>query len=183
MKRTKNILFAAIILSSTLLWGCNSGKDPNQVLGKFFDALYKKDIIEAQKMATHDSKLVLDLLELSLKTDSNETAKFDKSQLEFGKPSIEGNKAVVSVKDKRNDEMMNFTLKKENGIWKVAFDKSTVISMGMEKMKEKGINLKDSMNHMLDEFKKIDIDSLKKGMHEGSKALDSVAKILDQLKK
>jgi hypothetical protein len=183
MSITNKVMFAAIILSSTLLWGCNAGKDPNQVLGKFFDALYKKDIVEAQKSATPDSKLVLDLLELSLKTDSNETAKFDKSHLEFGKPSIEGNKAVVTVKDKRNGEMLNYTLLKENGSWKVAFDKATVISMGTNKMREKGINIKDSINHVMDEFKKMNIDSLRKGMHEGSKALDSVAKILDQLKK
>lgn len=183
MSITKKVLFAAIILSSTILWGCNAGKDPNQVLGKFFDALYKKDIIEAQKRATPDSKLVLDLLELSLKTDSNETAKFDKSHMEFGKPTIEGNKAIVSVKDKRNGETMNYTLKMEDGNWKVAFDKATVISMGMDKMREKGVNIKDSMNHIIDEFKKMNIDSLRRGMHEGSKALDSVAKILDQLKK
>ena len=48
---------------------------------------------------------------------------------------IEGDKATVPVKDKKSGETTNYTLKKEGGSWKVAFDKATMTQMGSDKMK------------------------------------------------
>jgi hypothetical protein len=67
---------------------------------------------------------------------------------------------------------MNFTLKKEKGDWKVAFDKATMMGNAMEKMNEKGINVNDSLSKAMDELKDMNIDSLKEKMQ----AMDSVDK-------
>ncbi len=78
---------------------------------------------------------------------------------------------------------MNYVLKKEDGNWKVAFDKATIMNMATEKMGEKGINLTDSIGKAMDEVKKLDTDSLAEAVKEGVKALDSAGKLLEDLKK
>ena len=77
---------------------------------------------------------------------------------------------------------MNYTLKKEDGSWKVAFDKSSLMSMGMEKMNEKGINPSDSIGKAMDQLKNINMDSLKEGMKKGMEVLDSVNKAMKEKK-
>ena len=179
----KKILFALIVLSAIIFTGCKSSGDPKAVLGQFFDALSKKDMVAARKLATTDSKSMLDLMERGMKTDTKETEKYSKDKMEFGEAKIEGDKATVPVKDKASGETMNYTLKKEGGAWKVAFDKTSIMSMGMEKMKDEGINVGDSVQNALDELKNVDMDSLQKGMQDGVKTLDSAAKLLEGLKK
>ena len=69
-------------------------------------------------------------------------------------------------------------MKKEDGGWKVAFDKASVMSMGKEKMDEKGINPADSINAAMDKLKDMDMDSLKDKMKEGMEKLDTINKML-----
>ena len=113
-----------------------------------------------------------------------ESDKFDNAKMEYGEAKIEGDKATIAVKETSSGETMTYTLKKEKGSWKVAFDKASMMSMGMEKMNEKGINPADSIGKVMDELKKIDMDSLTEGMKEGMKkgmeALDTVAKVLKE---
>jgi hypothetical protein len=183
MKKMKKILFAAIVISAVVFTGCKSAGDPKAVLGQFFDALAKKDMATARKLATADSKSMLDLMEMGMKTETKEAEKYDKTKMEFGEAKIEGDKATVPVKEKTSGETLNYTLKKEGGSWKVAFDKTSIMSMGMDKMKEEGINATDSIKNVMDELKNVNMDSLQKGMQEGAKALDSAAKALESLKK
>lgn len=173
-----------MVLSTAFFFSCNSGGgDPKAVLSDFFDALSKKDIASARKFATEESKSMLDMMEMGMKmdADSKETDKYDKSKMEFGEPKIEGDKATIAVKEKGSGETMNFTLKKEKGSWKVAFDKASMMSMGMEKMKEKGVNPADSIGKAMDELKDINLDTLKQGMQEGLKALDEASSELKKL--
>ncbi len=180
----KKTLFAVLLLSPVLFFSCNSGAsgDPKAVLSKFFDALKKKDIVAAKKLATEDSKQLLDLMETGMKMDKDSKGeeKFDKTKMEFGETKIDGDKATVAVKETSSGETMNFSLKKEKGDWKVAFDKATMMGSAMEKMNEKGINPTDSINKAMEEFKGLNMDSLKReiseGMKEGMKAMDSVNK-------
>jgi len=177
----KKILLSLLVLSTVTFFSCGSGGgNPKAVLSDFFDALSKKDIAAARKLATEESKSMLDMMEMGMKMDasSKETDKYDKSKIKFGEPKIEGDKATIAVKEKGTGETLNFTLKKEKGSWKVAFDKASMMSMGMEKMNEKGINVSDSIGKAMDEIKDINMDSLKQGMQEGMKALDSVSKEL-----
>lgn len=177
-----NLLF--ILLSTMLLNACNnSSNDPKVTLSSFFDALSKQDFVSARKLATTESKSMLDLMETGSKMDnSNKTnEKYDKSKMDFGDAKIEGDKAVVPVKEIQSGETLNFTLKKENGSWKVAFDKMTMMEMGMEKAGEKGGNFKDSLNKVMNEINKMRIDSLKNGLGESLRKIDSVSKKLKEM--
>ena len=101
-------LFMAIALASSvcLITGCSSGGDPKATLSAFFDAMSKKDIAAARKLSTEDSKSMLDLMEKGLTTqqDNAETDKYDKSKMEIGEPKIEGDKATIAVKEKREEK-------------------------------------------------------------------------------
>lgn len=191
----KKLFVAAAILSSVIFFtGCGgSGGDPKAALTAFFDAMGKKDVEAARKLATADSKSMLDMMEMGLKMakdkDNGEADKFDKSRMEFGEAKIEGDKATVPVKDKKSGESTNFTLKKEDGKWKVAFDKASIMQMATDKMGEKGVGM-DSLNKAMDQLKNINIDSLKEGLEKGKEglekgkeALDSASKMLEKLKK
>ena len=177
----KKILLAIVMLSTVSFYSCNSGGgDPKAVLGQFFTALSKNDIEGARKLATKDSKSMIDMMEMGMKMgkDKNESDKFKPDNMEIGEAKIDGDKAVISVKEKNSGETMNYNLKKEDGGWKVAFDKASVMSMGMEKMNEKGINPSDSIDAAMDKLKDINMDSLKDKMQEGMKVLDTINKAM-----
>jgi hypothetical protein len=176
----KKNLLAVLLLSSIIsLTNCksNSSGDPKIVLSQFIEALGKKDIAKARTLATEESKSMLDLLEMGMKAgESKDLEKYDMKKMVFGEAIIDGDKATVPVKEATSGETVNYTLKKEKGGWKVAFDKGSLMNIGMEKMNEKGINPADSMGKVMDELKKMDMDSLKRGMQEGMKALDTLNK-------
>lgn len=181
----KKNLLAIVLLSSLSFIGCNSGGgDPKAVLTQFMEALSKKDIAGARKLATKDSKSMIDMMEMGMNMgkDKKEADKFDKANMEFGDAKIEGDKATIAVKEKTTGETLNYILKKEDGAWKVAFDKASMMSMGMEKMNEKGMNPADSIGKAMDELKDMDMDSLKEGMQKGMEMLDSVKKAADKMK-
>ena len=173
----KKILLAIVMLSTVSFFGCNSGGgDPKIVLGQFFEALAKNDIAAAQKLATKDSKDMIDMM--SKNKDKKDSDNFSKENMEIGEAKIDGDKAIVPVKEKKSGESMNFTLKKEEGSWKVAFDKASIMSMAMEKMKEQGMNPTDSLNKAMEELKNVDMDSLKDDIKKGMETADSVTKAM-----
>jgi len=152
----KIILSAATILAFGII-ACNSNSsDPKGVLMSFMDALMKKDIEAAKKYATKDSEAMLGMVQMGMSMapkDQKDTT-YDKSNMEFGDAKIEGDKATVPVKDKKSGETTNYTLKKEGGAWKVAFDKATMTQMSTDKMKEKGMDMND-MNSGMDSASKM----------------------------
>jgi uncharacterized lipoprotein NlpE involved in copper resistance len=132
----KKIIFSALTLITLSLVGCNGGGDPKSVLSSFFEALGKKDFTAAKKYATKDSESMLGMIESMSKGSDKSETKYDKNNMEFGDTKIEGDKATVPVKDKKSGETTNYILKKENGKWKVAFDKATMMQMSTDKMKD-----------------------------------------------
>ena len=50
------------------------------------------------------------------------------------------------------------------------------MSMGMEKLNEKGVDAGAEVNKAMDELKDVNADSLKAGLEEATKALDSMSK-------
>lgn len=178
----KRIFMAAAVLTTVLFTGCNSGGgDPKTVLMAFFEAMSKKDIAAAKKLATKDSEQMFSLMEMGMKMakDSKDADmdKFDKSKMEFGEAKIDGDKATVEVKDKEKGEGVNFILKKESGDWKVAFDKASMMQMGAEKMKEQGMEgAADSLASGLDKLKNMNTDSLADKMKEGMDKLKEIQK-------
>ena len=172
------MLLIAVVLT-TILISCNSGGgDPKTVLMTFFDALSKKDMSTARKLSTSESKSMMDLMETGMKMGENKDEnKYDKANMQFGDAKIDGDKAIVPVKDTKSGETINYTLKKESGSWKVAFDKATMMTMGMDKMKEKGMNT-DSITNQL---KNINLDSLKNKMQDATKQMEDATKEMDTL--
>lgn len=175
----KKLLTASILCSIVFAFGCKntSSDDPKTVLINFFDALSKKDIAGARKLATAESKSMLDMMEMGMKmaggTSSTTDGKYDKDKVEFSEPKIEGDKATITVKEKTGGEITNFTLKKESGGWKVAFDKSSMMNMGLDKMKNKSSNnYTDSLNDKMKELDKINMDSLGDKMKESLEKLN-----------
>lgn len=183
----KKLFIAAIIAVPLMFSNCkpnNSGGDPKAVLSQFFDALKKKDIAAAKKLATEDSKQLLDLMEsgMAKMKDTADDEKFDKTKVEFGEPKIDGDRATIAVKEPKSNESMNFTLKKEKGDWKVAFDKATMMGNAMEKLNEKGINVSDSVNKAMKELEDVNMDSLKEQVGEGMRMMDSINNQMKQKK-
>jgi hypothetical protein len=181
----KKMMLASLVVFTVLFLGsCKSaGSDPKATLIAFFDALEKKDIEGARKLATAESKSMIDMMEMGMKMakDSKDADKFDKTKMEFGEAKIEGDKASVPVKEKSTGETTNFTLKKEGGSWKVAFDKNSMMEMGMQKMKDHGENT-DKMKNEIDQLKNLNADSIKDAMEKSAKTLDSVDKLLKDIK-
>ena len=178
----KIISASAILLSFFFLNGCNNPSgDPKAALSAFFDAMVKKDMEAARKLATTDSKAMLDMMEMGMKMGKNQQQddQFDQSRMEFGDAKIEGDKATILARDKKTGESVNFNLKKEAGQWKVAFDKSSIMQMATQKIQEKGGI--DSIAQSLDALKKINPDSIKAAVDEGMKALDSAKEVLKKL--
>lgn len=163
----KKLLFALIAVLSIAVYSCKSNDgDPKSVLKNFFSALEQKDIAKAKTFATKESEQMLGFMEMGMSMATKDSAgkkEFDKykaENMEIGEPKIEGDKATVSVKEKTSGEAMDYSLKKENGQWKVAFDKNTVMGMGMQKMKESGVNLDSTMGAISSEASKENLDSM-----------------------
>lgn len=154
----KKIILSLLIILGVGAVGCKSdgSSDPKGVLVSFMEALGKKDIEGAKKYATKDSEAMLGMIQMgmSMAPDSVKDKTYDKDNMEFGDAKIEGDKATVPVKDKTSGETLVYTLKKESGAWKVAFDKATMTQMGTDKMKEKGMDAND-MNQMQDSASKM----------------------------
>ncbi len=176
----KKILFALVLVSGTLLFSCKSGGgDPKSVLADFFSALSKKDMAKARTFATEDSKTMLDMMEMGMKMakDSADDMKYSENNLTYGEVKIDGDKATVPVTEKTSGETINYILKKEKGNWKVAFDKESMMNIGMEKMNEAGANPTDSVGAAMEELKNMDQDSIKAAINEGLKIIDSANKM------
>ena len=181
----KKIILCALTSFFLLLSGCKTGEgDPKMVLTKFFEAISKKNIDEAKKYVTKDSEGMMSLVQMGMQSagdKSNELLNYGKENIEFGTATIDGDKATVPVKDKKSGETTDFTLKRESGDWKVAFDKSTLMEMAQKKMKEHGMgNMKKGMSDSLEGLSKEDmqdIDSIKNdAMEQAQKIMDSVNK-------
>ena len=186
----KKIILSALTASIIILAGCKSGGgDPKMVLSYFFDALAKKDFTSVKKYITKDSEGMLSMVQMGMQNmqDSSQTMQYKKENLEMGDAVITGDKATVPVKDKKSGETTDFTLKKEDGEWKVAFDKSTLMEMAQKKMKEHGMG--GMHNGMNDSLKSMNNGSMQnmdsvsqEDMQQARKMMDSANKMLNDAK-
>ena len=124
----------------------------------------------------------------NMEDKSNEMINYQKENIELGTAVIDGDRATVPVKDKKSGETTDFTLKKESGDWKVAFDKSSLMEMAQKKMKEHGMgNMPDGINDSLENIHKRLMqaaDSVSpEAMQNAQKMIDSANKILNDAKK
>ncbi len=186
----KKIILPFMTVAVLLLAGCKSGGgDPKVVLMNFFDALAKKDFETVKKLTTKDSEGMLSMVQMGMQrvSENDVTSMYKKENIALGDAVITGDKAIVPVTEKKSGESTDFTLKKEGGDWKVAFDKSTLMEMGMKKMKEHGFGgMHNGMNDSLESInnrslKQIDSISAE-GMQQAQKMLDSANKMLNEAK-
>ncbi len=180
----KKYLFVTLLFLPLSFFSCKMGGagDPKKVLSKFFDAIKKKDMHAAKELVTEDSKPVIDHMETRMKMDKDGSGdEFESSKLEYGEPKIEGNIATISVKGFNDSGPMDFTLIKENALWKVTFNIDLLMGKTLEEMEEKNINVGDSMNKAFNELKKVNTDSLEGKLEEGRRIVDSINKELKKL--
>jgi hypothetical protein len=187
----KKIIVSALIASILISAGCKSGGgDPKVALMNFFVALAKKDFTTVKKYTTKDSEGMISMMQMGMQNmgdKPNGMINYQKENIELGAAVIDGDKATVPVKDKKSGETTEFTLKKESGDWKVAFDKSTLMEMAQKKMKEHGMGR--MLNGMNDSLESINnrslqnIDSVsKEDMQKAQKMMDSANKMLNDAK-
>ncbi|MBS1762814.1 MAG: DUF4878 domain-containing protein [Bacteroidetes bacterium] len=147
----------AIVLALFTFSSCKSDKeDPKKVLTLFFEALSKNDIQTARQYTTAESAKMMDLLAKGVEKDKSEKTKFNTENIEFGKVEINGDQAIVPVKEKGKEISVNYILKKENG-WKVAFDKGSLMNMSKDAIKSN--SLPDSLTRKIDKLN-MNMDSL-----------------------
>lgn len=190
MKNLILMLFAGALIIGT---GCNSGgglmggNDPNTVLEKFLNAMGKKDIDEVKKYVTKDSESFVNLMKMGM--DMAGDAKDDKEifkeeDVVIEKALIDGDRATINVKDKKSGEGSKFILKKENGDWKVAFDKASFMEMSGEKMNE---NSMQDMQDLSEEGMQEAAEAMKnfsaEDMEKATKAMDSLKQMYEELNK
>lgn len=148
MKKIIFLLFATIALVPISCNTAATSGDPRSVLTSFLDDLGKKDIEGAKKLATKDSEGMLGMIQfgMAMAPDSIKNKMYAKNNFEYGTAVINGDKATVAAKDKTSGEAINYSLIKENGEWKVAFDIGTMMEIGKAKMKEHGVDINSSMD-------------------------------------
>ena len=173
----KKINLGLIAFAMIILAGCKTSDagDPKVVLIKFFDAIGKKDVDEAKKYVTKDSEGMMGLVQMGMQSMDGKgdgMLNYGKENIEVETAVIDGDKATVPVKDKKSGEMTDFTLRKESGAWKVAFDKSTLMEMAQKKMKEHKTDMHKEMTDTVPQMDSLD----KESMQRAEEIADSIMK-------
>jgi hypothetical protein len=164
-------MFLSLMLGlMAVITACNSGGgDPKTAAKNFFEALKTMNIDEAAKYATKESKIFLDLMKTGVNRSPKNIdllkAEFGKHKVEYSEAAINGDQATITVTVDGKDKT-DFRLKKEEGQWKVAFDLSTLMKTGMEKMEEKGAS-EAEMKEAGEALKQLDSGSLKDVLQGG----------------
>ncbi|RXK86673.1 Rv0361 family membrane protein [Filimonas effusa] len=136
MKQLFLLFLAGFVLAGMV--GCKSN-GPENTIKKFFHALENKDFAEAKKYATKDSETLLNMLaSFPQPADSAKAKKEKNEEINVANVKINGDNATAEVISKDKKAPVTISLKKEEGQWKVAFDKSSVMKMAMDAMPQNG---------------------------------------------
>ncbi|MEO5984498.1 MAG: hypothetical protein ABIP80_03275 [Ferruginibacter sp.] len=170
-------IFIPFLVTLIVLNGCTdkNDRDPKVVVEKFIDALSKKDMATVRSLSTIESKFVIDQIERSMNNGEPGLMNFqlDKSKLTIGEANVTGDEAKVSVSDNKSGEAFDISLKKQLGEWKVSFEMNAMMGMVMKKMKQKGINISDSLRALIPRVN-INFDSIRKKLKGKGLSMDSV---------
>jgi hypothetical protein len=156
----KKYRFTLFILVAFLFQSCDtSPAAPEEVLNQFFSALYEKDFSAAAKLATEESKELLILLEYGTRTNPEELNIFNPEQMELGAARINGNTAVVPVKENTTSHSLSYILRKEKNRWRVAFDNFPQVGETPPPASEIGMDA--PIDNVMDQLDEINLDSMK----------------------
>jgi nitrogen fixation protein FixH len=184
MKRRSTILLALV---TSIFMACSSGGgDPKAVTKKFYEAMKTMNMDEAAKYATKESKNMLDLMKMGMSfaaaNQDSIKAEMAKLKVDFSEPVINGDEATVTVTVDGKDKT-EFKLKKEEGQWKVAFDKNTLMKTGMEKAQQNGADPAELQEAQKALESLQNPDSLQKVMEKAGDAMKEAQKAVDSATK
>lgn len=134
----KKILGGIVLLFLFLgVTSCNSDKNKiKTVITSFFTALNHKDPQSAKLYATKESADFLNLVQQQIIASSQQdTAMNANEKFLISDIKINGDKATASVRSESQQAPLTVSVKKVNGEWKVAFDKSSISTMLGSEMK------------------------------------------------
>lgn len=144
----KSLLVVILGLVVLALVSCNSDKSKiKTVITSFFTALNHKDPQSAKLYATKESGDFLNLIHQQiLQTNNSDTTQNMNEKILVTDIKVNGDIATASVRSESQKTPLTVTVKKENGEWKVAFDKSSIATMigGTPGQFEKGDTIVDS---------------------------------------
>ncbi|TAM98121.1 MAG: DUF4878 domain-containing protein [Chitinophagaceae bacterium] len=118
----------SFLLIGVIFTGCKKAPGPDQIAMKFLTAVQQSDYAEAKNYATNDSKAMLDALssfQKMLPASSQEKIKNEKFNIK--NVAIKDSFAIVTYDSNMDATGKILKLKKENGQWKVAFTKETIL--------------------------------------------------------
>lgn len=184
MKKMKKLLALVTITSTVLIVACSGGAvgDPKGVAKKFFEAMKQMNFEEAQKYATKDSENMFNLFKLGMNLNPNSDSlkgEFQNQKFEYGDAVINGDEATVTV-TMNDKETTDVKLKKEEGEWKVAFDKNTVFQQLMDKANEDPNISEQELQNAKDALESLTSDSLQNIMNKTGDAMKEVGKALEE---
>lgn len=136
MSTIKNRLFAILLMAlPILIYSCSGGGSsatPSEVAEKFLNALQDGDFKTAKKNATEKSQEFLGQMETMYATMEGLDDIKETKEIAVTNEQIDGDKATVSYTE--DGDSMEIILLKENGAWKVAFDKETLMGGALDSM-------------------------------------------------
>lgn len=136
MRTIKNLsLVLMTALVAVFMTACGGGTGPEATATSFLNALQDGNFEEAKKYATANSAEVLDMM--STMADPGEDAeKPEPKKVNITETETEGDNATVTYTiEGAEEEPQTLDLTKEEGEWKVVFDKSSLgggMNMDME---------------------------------------------------
>lgn len=127
MKHKGHWLVSFFIIT-LLIAGCRHRADPKDVSLRFLTAIQHADYTEAKKYATDDSKAMLDALSSFQKMLPEASREKIKNE-QFLIKDVQENDSIAVVTYASNTDSVGKTLKLklEDGAWKVAFTKETIL--------------------------------------------------------
>lgn len=129
MKKLVFLTLSAFMALTTI--SCKDSSSPKETAEKFFTALQSEKFDEAKKYATKESQSIIDMVSsLAKAPGADKKEKKAPGKVETSNEKIEGETATVDVKEEGKAKTTTLNLKKEDGQWKVAFDKSSIMKMG-----------------------------------------------------
>lgn len=174
MKKNLLALVAFSLFLTTVFIACKSEGDPKAVTENFFAALNKKDFATAKKYATKESQDFLSMLE-GAATMAKDSSGFKDEKINVSNLKTDGDNATVDIAGSDNTHPLTVHLKKQDGAWKVAFDKNAITNMATDAAKNGGADMQEKVDNAL--------DTAKQKINELQPQLDSIKDALDSLKK
>lgn len=184
MKKIYYLPLAAILFTTLALASCKTtSNDPKQVAQAFMEAIMNKDFDGAAKYATKESQSALEMIKSAMKMAESFGSKEDidimkdakGKKITYSDAKMDGTEKASVLVMADGKEQMPLTLKKEEGAWKVAFDKSTIMNNERSKTMDDTKPMLQQADSVINNLGTMS-DSINDALNEARQALDSLKK-------